>query len=304
MAPHRAGQILIVLASICWSTGGAFQRELTVDTVTQICGRAFVSCLTMVTMTWLQHRGSAVAAYRRLDRTGWAFALCLAGASGMFITALNRTTVANVLFTQAMAPFIAVVLSWLFLHERASRRTWLATAVAVAGVVIMVGGPGSGAVVGFIASGVMTILFALTIVIVRHQREISMAPAVALGQLLLCLSTIGFASFSTLTRKDVIVMVAMGVFQTGLGQVCFVVGARLLPAPEVALITLLEVVLAPAWVWLFYNEHPAVATLIGGAVVLVAVVYQTTEPATPSTEPDPIEPARTSAPSAPGDVAD
>ncbi len=143
----------------------------------------------------------------------------------------------------------------------------------------MVGGPGSGPASGLIAAIIMTILFAVTIVIARHRREISMAPAVALSQILLFGGALPFTDIGSITRRDALVMLAMGVFQTGLGQALFVIGARLIAAAEVALITMLEVVLGPFWVWLAYSEQPGVATLLGGVIVLIAVVVQTTEPA-------------------------
>ncbi len=118
----------------------------------------------------------------------------MAGACGAFIVALNHSTVANVLFLQALAPFAAVALAWVTLRESATRRTWAATGLAVSGVAVMVGGPSSGSMLGLLASIAMTVLFAITIVITRHRREVSMAPAVALAQLMLFAVAAPFAS--------------------------------------------------------------------------------------------------------------
>lgn len=283
---HRRGQVLIVLSSIFWSTAGALQRELSVDTATQVAGRAAVASIVMVTLATLQTRESPVASLRRAGWPGFWFAVCMAGASGLFIYALNRTTVANVIFLQALAPLLAVGLAWLVMRERASNRSWCAMAIAVGGVAIMVGGPGGGPVIGFVAAALVALLFAVTIVAARHARATSMLPAVALGQVILVICAAPFADFGSITQHDLVVMVIMGVLQTGLGQLFFVMGARLIPTTMVALITLLEVVLAPVWVWMFHSETPGGGTLIGGAVVLMAVVLQSTEKtATPSPAP-------------------
>ena len=250
---------------------------MSVDTATQMAGRAGVAAVVLSLLAIRQAPGRVVGSVRSIGRMGIVMAVCMAGASAMFIVALNRTTVANVLLVQALSPFIAVLLAWVLLRETASRRTWLATVVALIGVGIMVGGPGSGPVSGLIAAMIMTVLFAVTIVIARHRREISMAPAVALSQIVLFFGALPFTSFSSVTRRDALVMVVMGVFQTGLGQALFVIGARLIAAAEVALITMLEVVLGPLWVWLAYSEQPGAATLLGGVIVLIAVVVQTTE---------------------------
>ena len=123
----------------------------------------------------------------------------------------------------------------------------------------------------------MTLAFAATIVITRHKREISMAPAICLSQLLVLLVSAPFASPSTITQRDLAFLVLIGVGQMGLGLAFLTAGARLIPASEVALIALLEVVLGPLWVWISISETPAISTLVGGAVVIVAVLIQTTE---------------------------
>jgi drug/metabolite transporter (DMT)-like permease len=277
LTDHQRGQLVTVLAALCWSTAGVLQRQLTVDTATQIAGRAIVASVVLTVLAAAQNRGRTVDAFRSIGRSGVVLAMCMAGASACFIFALNRSTVASVLFMQALSPFVAIVLAWLFLHEGASRRTWGATAIAIGGVGVMVGGPGRGSVLGVIASFAMAVLFAVTIVIARHKRTISMTPAVALAQMMLVVGALPFAHFGSISRHDVVLMLIMGLVQTGLGQAFFVVGARLIPAAEVALITLLEITLGPVWVWLFESERPSNATLLGGAIVLLAVVVQTTD---------------------------
>ena len=122
----------------------------------------------------------------------------------------------------------------------------------------------------------MTLAFAAGIVITRHRRDVSMAPAVCLSQLLVLLATAPLADPGSVTGRDLGLLVLLGVGQIGLGLVFLIMGARLIPAAEVALITLLEVVLAPLWVWISISEKPAATTLIGGAIVVGAVLLQAT----------------------------
>jgi drug/metabolite transporter (DMT)-like permease len=272
----------MVAAAICWSTAGTLQRELTVDTASQIAGRSGVAAVVLTVLVAVQSGGRPIAAFRSVGKLGIVLAVCMAGASACFIVALNRATVASVLFMQALSPFIAIVLAWVFLHEGATRRTWLATGGAIVGVIIMVGSPAGGSALGTVASFVMAVLFAVTIVVARHRRDISMTPAVTLSQVLLFVCAAPFASFDDLSGRDVAVLLALGIFQTGLGQAFFVIGARLISASEVAMITLLEVILGPIWVWLFQGETTSAATLFGGALVLAAVVVQATDPSTPA----------------------
>jgi drug/metabolite transporter (DMT)-like permease len=121
----------------------------------------------------------------------------------------------------------------------------------------------------------MTVSFAATMVITRHKRDVSMAPATCLSQLLVLVCAAPLSHPGTITGRDTGLMAALGIGQIGLGLVLFTIGGRLIPAAEVALITLLEVVLGPLWVWIFRSEQPGAATLIGGAIVLGAVAVQT-----------------------------
>jgi drug/metabolite transporter (DMT)-like permease len=219
-----------------------------------------------------------VAAFRAIGRDGIAVAVCMAIASGAFIVALNHTSVAHVLFIQAAAPVAAALLARTFLGEPITARTWVAMLVAIAGVGLMIGTPSGGELAGdFLALGMM-FAFAVAIVITRHRRDISMAPATVLAQFLLLVTTAPFASPSQVGPRDLLLLIALGAFQMGLGLVLFTVGARLIPASEVAMLTLLEVVLGPLWVWIALSEKPNTATLIGGGIVIAAVVVQATGP--------------------------
>lgn len=282
----RRGQLAIAGAAVGWSLAGVLQRGLSISTATQIGGRAFFALLTLTVIAVIEARrlGQGLGTFfRSIGRTGVVLAMCMAGANASFVFALNHASVASVLFIQAMAPFVAVILSRIVLGEVASRRTWIATVVAVAGVGVMVGDPSSISGVGLAASIVMTILFAITIVLARRSKHVSMTPAVVLTQLMVAGAALLFAHPSTVTGGALWRLLLLGVFQMGLSQLLFVVGARLIPASQTALLTLLEVVLGPIWVWLAYRENPGAATLVGGAVVLAAVIYQTAERSAPRT---------------------
>ena len=113
-----------------------------------------------------------------------------------------------------------------------------------------------------------------------------MAPATCLSQVLVFLFAAPFASVSEVGGKDLALLVGLGVGQIGLGLIFLTIGARLIPAAEVALITLLEIVLGPLWVWIALGERPGTTTLIGGAIVLAAVVIEAIgEPDEPAVPP-------------------
>ena len=269
---HRRGQAYVALAALAWSTAGVLQRQLSVDTATQVAGRAFFATIALLAYVAIAERTRVVGAFRSVGRAGIGFAVCLAVASGAFIIALNHTTVARVLLFQALAPVLAALLARLVLGEPITARTGMAMAVALAGVGIMIGGPRGGDAVGDGLSLLMSLAFAGAIVVARHRRDVSMAPATCLAQVLLLGASLPFAHPGGVGDGDLLTLALLGAVQIGLGLVFLTIGARLIPAAQVALITLLEVVLGPLWVWIALSERPDVATLAGGAVVIAAVV--------------------------------
>jgi drug/metabolite transporter (DMT)-like permease len=287
---RRRGQIYVALAAVAWSTAGVLQRQLTLDTSTQVFGRAAFAGAALLGYVAIVERGQVLRGFKSVGGAGIAVALCVAIASGCFIGALNHASVARVLFILAVAPVLAALLAWATLGEPISRRTALAMVLALSGVAVMLGAPGEASLTGDGLAFVAALAFSVMIVITRWRHEVSMAPATCLSQAILVAAFLPFASPGEISGDDLAWLAALGIGQIGLGFALLTVGARLIPAAQVGLITLLEVVLGPVWVWLALDERPGTLTLVGGAIVIAAIVLQTRE--TPSPEPDE-EPALT-----------
>jgi drug/metabolite transporter (DMT)-like permease len=154
-------------------------------------------------------------------------------------------------------------------------------ALALAGVALMLGAPGEGSLAGDALAFMCALAFALSIVITRWRHDISMAPATCLSQVILLVVFLPFAVPGEIRGEDLGWLATLGIGQVGLGLAPLTVGARLIPAAQVGLITLLEVVLGPLWVWLALDERPSALTLVGGAIVIAAIVIQTSGPSPP-----------------------
>jgi drug/metabolite transporter (DMT)-like permease len=281
---RRRGQIYVALAAIAWSTAGVLQRQLTLDTPTQVFGRAAFAGVALLAYVALVDRGRVRDAFRSVGLPGVAVAVCVAVSSASFIGALNHDSVARVLFILAVSPMLAALLARVTLGEPISRRTVLAMALALTGVSVMLGSPGEGSLVGDSLSFLCALAFAIMVVITRWRHDVSMAPATCLSQVILVVAFLPFASPGEIAGGDVGWLAALGIGQIGLGFALLTVGARLIPAAQVGLITLLEVVLGPLWVWLALDERPSTLTLAGGAIVIAAIVLQTR--GAPPAEPD------------------
>jgi len=270
----REGQLAILVAAVAWSTAGLAQRELDADAATQVAGRAVFAGIALFLLVVATERSGTLRAFRRMGRSGLAMAVFLAISSGAFLLALNYTTVANVLFMQAAAPMMAALLGWVLLSEPVDGRTWAALVLAAVGVVLMAAGSFDAGATAVVLPLVVTASFAAVIVIARHRREVSMMPATCASQVLVVVACLPFLSVGSVSRSDWAILAALGIGQMGLGLAFLTIGARLIPPAQVAIISLLEVVLGPLWVWLAYDERPSAATFAGGVIVVAAVVVQ------------------------------
>ena len=237
--------------------------------------RSLTFCIVVALWLTYRYRARVVRAFVAVGRPGLVVALSLGLGSTCYVFALLLTTVANALFLISAAPFMAAVLGWIVLRERVRPATWLAMTAALAGIAIMVlHGVQSGRLLGNLVALGTPVSFAIMLVTLRRAGNRDMLPAICLAGVVG--ASLGFAMSDTLvlSRHDLALCLFLGVFQYAGGFILITLGARHLPAAEVALLSLTEVVLAPIWVWMGVGEVPAAPTLVGGGIVLAAVVAQ------------------------------
>jgi drug/metabolite transporter (DMT)-like permease len=258
---------------VAWSSAGVLTRAIDAGPWPQLFWRAAFAAVCLFVVVAVQSRGRVLEPFRALGLPGLGVGLCFAVASSAFILALGRTSVARVLFIQASAPFLAALLARAFLQERLPRSTQAAMAATFVGVCVMLGGSlGAGGVAGDVLALVMAAAFSGAVVLTRGHPEISMTPATCLAMVVAaCASAVPAHPFAV-SQRDLGLLAAFGAGQMCLGLALFAAGARYIPAGEAGLITVLEVVLGPLWVWLAYRERPDGATLVGGSIVLCAVL--------------------------------
>ncbi len=280
---YARGVVLVLLAGVAWSTAGLVIRLMEQAGGWQIVfWRSAAMVPTLLLFIALRNRGEVAAAFWRAGWNASVGGLCLAFAFAGFVFALLHTTVANVLFILSAAPLLAAVLGWLILGEPVRRATWTAMIGAVVGVGVMVAGSlERGALLGNLIALLTTFGFAGFTIALRRGRDVDMLPAVcwagAFSMLIAALAILmtgpaldGFR----VSGHDLALCFSLGIVQLSLGLVLYTFGSRHVPAAELALLAMTEVVLGPIWVWLGVGETPSMATLAGGAVVLAAVVFQ------------------------------
>jgi drug/metabolite transporter (DMT)-like permease len=221
------------------------------------------------------YRGRLVRPFLAVGRNGIVVALGLGGGSICYLVAISLTTVANVVFILGSAPLLTALLGRLVLGERVRPLTWLAMAVALCGIALMVvEGLGSGRLAGNVIAFGAAIAFAVMVVAIRRAKSVDMVPASCLGGVAGAAVAATMVGGFGISAHDLGLALLLGSAQLGAGFLLITLGTRRVPAAEVPLLALTEVVLAPIWVWLWVSEVPGQVTLLGGAVVLAAVLGQ------------------------------
>ena len=274
---RKFGVLFVFAAGILWSTVGLGVRMIEDAVVWQILLYRSVSMsLFLYVVIRVRSGESPLAQIRRVGIPSVIAGLSLVAAYSGGIYSMQNTSIANAMLLFATAPFMAAVLGWIILRERVRLATWIAIAVAIGGIAIMVADK-SGSVVlkGSLAALGSALGFAIFTVALRWGRTTEMLPSVFLSGLFAIVITFGICQFSglsvALSLHDGTISMGMGVFQVGAGLILYTLGSRSLPAAELALLSLAEVLLAPFWVWLFLGETASFNTLIGGAVLLAAI---------------------------------
>jgi DME family drug/metabolite transporter len=276
---YRWGLALVLAAGICWSTIGIGLRMIAEASVWQILFyRSLALAALLIVVMTIRSKGRALKSVRAAGASGLigGGALVFAFAGG--ITAIQTTTVANAMLLFATAPFMTALLGLLILREQVRKATWVAMALSMFGVGIMVaGGIALGHWIGNVAGLLSALGFAVFTITLRWRRTDDTLPGVFLGGVL---SVIVAGVVCTATGQSLILLPAdlglsfgMGVFQVGAGLVLYSLGSKGLPAGELALLSTLEVLLGPIWVWVILGETASPSTIWGGAILLAALTW-------------------------------
>jgi drug/metabolite transporter (DMT)-like permease len=275
---HRTGVALVIAAAVAWSTAAFFTRLLHFDSWTILFWRGLFGGGFILLFLVLTQGRAGIRSLIGMKGNGWLVACLSTLGMVTFIPALQLTSVANVAIIIALQPFAAAAIAWLWLRETVPPRTLVASVVAVVGVAIIVSG--AGGIADYRGIGLaflmMSAIATMTVAIRRH-RETSMVAAAAMSNFLGCLVSIPFArDIGSVTEMDIIVLALFGLFQVGMGLTFFALGSRMLPSGQASLIAALETPLMPFWVWLAFQEVPALRALVGGALVMAAVIADVT----------------------------
>jgi drug/metabolite transporter (DMT)-like permease len=276
ISARRRGLLLVFVATILWSSAGLFARLVGhLDTWTMLCGRSFFGALFLSIAAFGEWRRGVLGPYYGLGPLAPLIIALSAIATTCYIAALKTTTVADVMVIYATLPFVAAGLSFALTDERTNSRTLIAAGVALLGVAIMVASAmGTGRLIGQATSFVMTFTFGLMIVLQRRHPGMSMTAINAMGSLVAAIVAFGLSPRPAVSVYDLSVLAAFGLSTICIAFIMFMEGAKHIPAAETGLVSTLDVVLGPLWVLLAFGEKPGPTALIGGALVVGALLWR------------------------------
>ena len=270
------GPILVLLGGFSLSWGGLIIRSFEGASIWQILFyRSIFFLWALITFLLLTYGKKTFKKIKEAGVPGLVGGIFLSGSYVAYMYSMTETTVANVVFIISTQTVFLPILAYFFLKEKISPRGLVAIVLAMIGVTLMIGDSfGTGSLNGNLAALVIPINFSILILIIRKYPKVDMIPAIFYAGIFSCLYGLIFLEGISISPKDVWLSFLLGVPQLAFGFIFITIGSRTTPAVMVGLLMLMETIFAPIWVWLFYNEIPPTSVLIGGLIIISAVVMK------------------------------
>ena len=270
------GPILVFMGALSLSFGGLIVKSFEGATLWQILfWRSIFFSLTILAFLIITYKKKVFNSFYLSGLPGFIGGVVLSFGFCGYVIAMYSTTVANTNFIISLQILFLAIFGYFFLKEKISSITLLSIVLAITGVLIMVGNSlGPGEMTGNLAAFSMPITFAVLIMIVRKFPSVDMVPAQFVAGICCCLIGYALSNKLMISYHDIFLGFLAGFFQVGFGFIFITIGARTTPSAMVGIIMLSESVLGPVWAFLFASERPSMFSLIGGAIILLAVLIQ------------------------------
>ena len=270
------GPLLIFFGALSLSFGGLIVKSFEGATLWQILfWRSLFFSLTVLTFLIITYKSKVLKSFYDSGLPGFIGGLILSIGFCGYVFAMYNTTVANTNFIISLQILFLAIFGFFFLKEKINLITLISIILAISGVMLMVGNSLSpGELSGNLAAFTMPITFAVLIMIVRKFPSVDMVPAQFVAGVSSCLIGLSLSPTIMISPHDIFLGFLAGFFQIGFGFIFITIGARTTPSAMVGIIMLSESVLGPIWAFLFVSEIPSLYGLIGGAIILFAVLLQ------------------------------
>ena len=270
------GPFLVFLGAVSLSFGGLIVKSFEGSTLWQILfWRSAFFILVISIFLFISYKKTVFSALYKSGLPGLVGGIILSVGFASYVFAMYETTVANANFIIQTQTLFLAIFGYFFLKETISKLTLFCIFLAISGILLMLGTSISpGQMTGNLVAFIMPISFAVLILIVRKFPEVDMIPLQLVAGIFAMIIGLLLSPKIMVSPKDIFLGFLAGFFQVGFGFIFITIGARSTPAAFVGIIMLTEAVLGPFWAWMFANENPPLTVLIGGSIVITAVVIQ------------------------------
>jgi drug/metabolite transporter (DMT)-like permease len=270
------GPFLVFLGAFCLSFGGLIVKSFEGATLWQILfwRQLFFVVLVSIFLLLTYKKKVFIALYES-GLPGFFGGIILGCGFSAYVFAMYKTTVANTNFIiQTQAIFLAIF-GYLFLKEKISKLTLISIILAITGIILMVGNSLSpGQLSGNLVAFIMPISFAVLIIIVRKYPNVDMVPLQLFAGIVAMLIGYFVSTKINISINDILLAFIAGFFQIGLGFIFITIGAKKTLSSMVGILMMTEAVFGPFWAWMFLEETPKFIVLIGGSIIIIAVLIQ------------------------------
>ena len=270
------GPFLVFLGACSLSFGGLIVKSFEGATLWQILFWRSLFFIFIVTIfLLLTYKTKILYAFKQSGLPGLIGGIVLSSGFCGYVFAMYNTTVANTNFIIQTQILFLAIFGYIFLKEKISKITLISIFLAIAGVILMIGSSLSpGEMTGNLAAFIMPISFAILILIIRKYPHVDMIPLQLIAGIVAMIVGYLIAGKINISYHDIFLGFLAGFFQLGFGFIFITIGARNTPSAIVGIIMITEAVLGPLWAWMFANENPPITVLIGGCIIIFAVLLQ------------------------------
>ena len=270
------GPFLVFLGACSLSFGGLIVKSFQGATLWQILfWRSLFFIFIVSIFLFLTYKTKVLQAFKKSGFPGLIGGIILSSGFCGYVFAMYNTTVANTNFIIQTQILFLAIFGYIFLKEKISRVTLISIFLAIGGVILMIGSSLSpGQMTGNLAAFIMPISFAILILIIRKYPHVDMIPLQLIAGIVAMIVGYFIAGKINISYHDIFLGFLAGFFQLGFGFIFITIGARNTPSAVVGIIMITEAVLGPLWAWMFANENPPLTVLIGGSIIIFAVLLQ------------------------------
>ena len=270
------GPVLVFLGAFSLSFGGLIVKSFEGATLWQILfWRSLFFIFVVIIFLLLTYKTKVLQAFKKSGIQGLIGGIILSSGFCGYVFAMYNTTVANTNFIIQTQILFLAIFGYIFLKEKISKVTLFSIILAVVGITLMLGTSLSpGAMIGNLAAFIMPISFSILILIIRKYPHVDMIPLQLIAGIVAMSVGYFMAGKINISYHDIFLGFLAGFFQLGFGFIFITVGARRTPSAIVGIIMITEAVLGPLWAWMFVNENPPLSVLIGGSIIIFAVLLQ------------------------------